>query len=90
MFNFRAWAKEKKAKIPSFQEDLWKNIAIKSLKKDDLVLIIEQILQDSELDTRDKRVQKFMQLTRKSQATYYRLLKIHFKMEERKEKPKED
>lgn len=56
--------------------DFWKTLSLNMLKKDDRLVVVENIIDNDEFETEDARVKKFTELTGDSRATYYRLKKI--------------
>lgn len=56
------------------QPELWKILSLKMLKKDDLLVLVEKLVRDIDMKEEDK-VKKFIEVTGKSRATYFRLKK---------------
>jgi hypothetical protein len=53
----------------------WKTLTLKMLKRDDRLVIVEDLLKDESLESEEARVDKFFDLTGDSRATYFRLKK---------------
>lgn len=66
LFHFRQFTKREKA------GELWKRLGNHLFKKDDTPILVEELEKRTDL-TPDQKVDKFMELTGKSRATYYRL-----------------
>lgn len=67
MFQFKEYANR------HHKGDIWKTLSLKLFKKDDALALVESLLKDDKFVTENERITEFMNLTKKSKATYYNL-----------------
>lgn len=69
LYQFRVYSKQ------CFKPELWKNLALKMLQKDDRLVLVENLMRDENMKSEEERIKKFSELTGESKSTYYRLKK---------------
>lgn len=69
LFQYRRYAKV------AGNPNLFDILGLKILKRDETLVVVEALLNDSSFLTEDDRINKFVELTKKTRATYYRLKK---------------